>query len=189
MESPTSLYVTEQGAHLHRVGGRLLVRDSHGVVLQDVPVFRLDRVMLFGNIEVTTQAFLFLAESGIDLVYLTRDGRFRCRAIGLKLDDAQLRQEQCRLSGDPARRLLLARRLVAAKILNGRSMLRRRAGPEGVDDFAIRCRLKQVCLLRTSVRTACTIERALMRRDEFSAGWYPTADVSDSSVVSVRVQG
>lgn len=144
MESATTLYVTEQGAHLHRVGGRLLVRDRHGGVLKDMPVFRLERVMLFGNIEVTTQAFLFLADNEIDLVYLTQEGRFRCRAIGLRLEDARLRQQQCRLSESLPRRLELARGLVAAKISNGRAMLRRRAGAEGEGDAPLRARLKEL---------------------------------------------
>ncbi len=123
--APTSLYVVEQGSRLHRVGARLLVRDRERRVLRDVPMFRLDRVLLFGNVEVTTEAFVQIVRKGIDLVYLTRTGSFKCRANPLRLEDAELRVLQYRLSLDVERRLAAARRMVAAKIGNCRVLLRR----------------------------------------------------------------
>lgn len=130
MDAPTSLYVVEQGGQLHRIGGRLIVRTARGRVLQDVPLWRLERVLLFGAVEVTREAFLHLEKEGIDLVYLTREGRFRARTHPLRLQDAQTRLAQYALANDPARRLSLAREIVSAKIRNGLVLLRRRLDAE-----------------------------------------------------------
>ena len=61
-EAPTTLYVAEQGAHVHRVSGRVVVRGARGIVLQDVPLFRLERIVLLGNVEVTRSAFVVYLE-------------------------------------------------------------------------------------------------------------------------------
>ncbi len=142
--APTSLYVIEQGSRLHRVGGRLLVRDRDRRVLKDVPLFRLDRVLLFGNVEVTTEALVQIVRKGIDLVYLTRTGQFKCRANPLRLEDAELRILQYRLSLDEERRLAAARKMVAAKIGNCRVLLRRATSASPQMSGALLPKLKQL---------------------------------------------
>ncbi|MBI4872091.1 MAG: CRISPR-associated endonuclease Cas1 [Candidatus Riflebacteria bacterium] len=155
MDSPTSLYVVEQGAHVHRVAGRLLVRDSRGVVLQDVPLFRLERVLLLGSVEVTSSAFVHLAREGIDLVYLTKEGRFLARGCPLGAQATETRLAQYRLAQDDMRKLELARKVVAAKIGNSRAVLRRRSNGTGEEDAKTRARLK---LLADEALTAASVE-------------------------------
>ncbi|MBI4870326.1 MAG: CRISPR-associated endonuclease Cas1 [Candidatus Riflebacteria bacterium] len=155
MDSPTSLYVVEQGAHVHRVAGRLLVRDSRGAVLQDVPLFRLERVLLFGSVEVTSSAFVHLAREGIDLVYLTKQGRFLARGCPLGVLATETRFAQYKLALDEKRKLELARKLVAAKIGNSRVVLRRRSDGTGEQDAKTRARLK---LLADEALTASSVE-------------------------------
>ena len=70
------LYLTEQGSVLRKSGDRLLVELDQQIVL-DVPYTKLEHVLLFGHVQVTTQATHELLEKGIDLSYFTRGGQFR----------------------------------------------------------------------------------------------------------------
>ena len=70
------LYLTEQGSVLRKSGDRLLVELEQKIVL-DVPYNKLEHVLVFGHIQVTTQAIHELLEKGVDLSYFTRSGQFR----------------------------------------------------------------------------------------------------------------
>jgi len=50
------LYLTQQGSVLRKIGNRLIVEKEETILL-DVPYHKLEVVLLFGNIQVTTQAW------------------------------------------------------------------------------------------------------------------------------------
>ena len=72
----STLYITEQGSTLAKHSRRLIVY-KNGAKITEFPIINVDRVMLFGNIQVTAQAVAFLLDSGIDLCYITSRGRDR----------------------------------------------------------------------------------------------------------------
>lgn len=59
-----TLYLLEKGAKLIKESKKLVVEKDNKVLLQ-VPEFKIERVLAFGNIEITIQAMKFLLESGI----------------------------------------------------------------------------------------------------------------------------
>jgi CRISPR-associated protein Cas1 len=71
-----NLYVTEQNAILRKTGDRLVV-EKDGEELLDVPCLKLDAVLLFGNVQFTTQAAVEMLDHGIELALLSRSGRLR----------------------------------------------------------------------------------------------------------------
>jgi CRISPR-associated protein Cas1 len=90
-------------------------------------------VVLFGNIQVSTQALRALMERSIPVAFFSYGGWFVGRAVGQSTKNAELRVAQVRAVTDPARALDVARRMVAAKILNQRTVLRRNhAAPDDV---------------------------------------------------------
>jgi CRISPR-associated protein Cas1 len=116
------LYVTEQGASIRKVSKRLLiVKDEQ--ILQVARAHEIERVLLFGNIQITTQAMAFLLDEGIETSFLSSQGRFRGRLTPADSKNVPLRIAQYQRYLDENFRLSMACRIVLSKIKNGRSLL------------------------------------------------------------------
>jgi len=118
------LYVNEQGTSLRKASKRLLVA-KNGQTLQAVRLHEVERVVLFGNIQVTTPAAATLLDAGVEVSFLSQYGRFRGRLAPTDSKNVPLRLAQFRRYEDRDFRLTLARQIVAAKIRNGRALLLR----------------------------------------------------------------
>lgn len=129
-----TLYVTEQNAILRKTGDRLIV-EKDGEVLLDVPCLKLDTVLLFGNVQFTTQAAAELLDHGIEMALLSTHGRLRGQLTPPKAKNVYLRVAQYDLHRDDAFCLALAREIVAAKIESSAAVLRRyrENHPEALD--------------------------------------------------------
>lgn len=129
------LYVQEQGATVGKSHSSLIVRNRDG----ELGRFRLidvSQLVLCGNVQVTTQTTHLLCESGIPIVYLSRGFWFYGITHGVNLRNAYDRAAQFDAARDPARCLHFAKQVVAAKVANQRTLLRRNAVdlPEHVGD-------------------------------------------------------
>ena len=69
------VYLMEQNASVSKEGGRLLVK-KEGVVSHSIHLFKLEQVVLFGNIFLTPAAIRYLLKEGIDTAFMTRQGRY-----------------------------------------------------------------------------------------------------------------
>jgi CRISPR-associated protein Cas1 len=116
------LYLTEQGAVLRKAGDRFLVEKEDEVLL-DLPYHKLETVLLFGNVQVTTQALAELLEKGVALSLFSQHGQFRGSLAPPRGHHIELRLAQFESYRHAARALALARAIVAAKISNGLSVL------------------------------------------------------------------
>ncbi len=120
------LYLVEQGTVLRREGETLVVT-REGVPLTRVPLLRLEQVVIYGNVQVTTPALEALLQRGIDTVFLTVEGRYYGRLVAPASRFGELRLRQLEHARDAERRLALARRFALGKLLNERTLLRRYA--------------------------------------------------------------
>lgn len=118
------LYLTEQGAILRKAGDRFLV-DKDDEVLLDLPYHKLETVLLFGNIQVTTQALAELLEKGVNLSLFSRQGQYRGSLAPPRGRNVELRLAQFDWYRDGPRSLTAARAFVKAKIANGAAVLAR----------------------------------------------------------------
>ena len=118
------LYLTEQGAVLRKAGDRLLVEKEDEVLL-DLPYHKLESVLLFGNVQVTTQAMAELLEKGVTLSLFSRQGMYRGALSPARGKNIELRVAQFEAYRDTARALALAKAIVQAKIANGLAVLNR----------------------------------------------------------------
>lgn len=119
-----SLYVIEQGAVVAKKGERILVCKD-GRILKEIPLVHIDRVVLFGNIHLTTPALTHLLKRDVDVVLLSSRGTFRGKVQPPWAKDAELRRLQYAAHGDPRKRLHLARMFVSGKIHNMIALWRR----------------------------------------------------------------
>lgn len=130
-----TLYLMEQGSKLCKDHRRLVV-EKEGEVLLEVPEFKVERVLVFGNVQLTTQAVNFLLENGIETSFLTLSGRLRGRLVPVSSKNVPLRLAQYERSRDDGFRLELARRLVEGKLRNARTLLLRYSRNHPEVDFS-----------------------------------------------------
>ncbi|OIO74287.1 MAG: CRISPR-associated endonuclease Cas1, partial [Elusimicrobia bacterium CG1_02_37_114] len=129
-----TLYLLEQGAKLVKEHKKLVIEKDDKVILE-VPEFKIDRVLLFGNIQITTQAMKFLLESGIETAFLTIYGKFIGRLQPVESKNIFLRIAQYECSKDENFKLSVAKTIVEGKIKNAKVLLQRysRNHPDEVD--------------------------------------------------------
>lgn len=118
-----NLYITEQGSILRKTGDRLLVEKDEEILL-DVPCDKIDAVLIFGNVQVTTQSIRELFEHGIELAILTRTGRIVGQITSPATKNIELRIEQFKKYWDDSFRTRLAKIIVRGKISNDLNLLR-----------------------------------------------------------------
>jgi CRISPR-associated protein Cas1 len=118
------LYVLEQGASVGRSGERLVVRRREG---GDASIRLLDvsQLSLYGNVQLSAQALRALAERGIPVFHHTYGGWLTAVTTGVPGRNVELRVQQYRLADEETRALPIARAIVAGKLRNQRTLLRR----------------------------------------------------------------
>jgi len=121
-----TLYVTTQGAYLHREGETVLVRHEQDTKLQ-VPIHTLGGIVCFGQVSCSPPLMGLCAERGVGLSFLTEYGRFLARIQGPVSGNVLLRREQYRRAGDEPASASLARAILIGKIANCRTVLLRAA--------------------------------------------------------------
>lgn len=102
------LYLTEQGAIVRKTGDRLIVEKEHET-LAEIPCAKLESILIFGNIQVTTPALAELLDQGIELTFLTVSGRLRGQLTPPKAKNLPLRMRQYDAARDEVFRLDIAR--------------------------------------------------------------------------------
>jgi len=120
------LYLVEQGAVLGHEGERLVIRKGDSVLLH-IPVFRVEGVWIFGNVQVTTPAIGLLLAHGIETCFFTMGGRLKGRLTPLVSRNVPLRLRQFERYQDEAFRLAVARQVVTAKLIHARRLVMRHA--------------------------------------------------------------
>jgi CRISPR-associated protein Cas1 len=120
------LYVQHQGALVGKSGDCLVI-SAKGQTLRQVKLIDVSQVCLFGNVQLTAQALRELAAAGIPVAHFSYAGWFYALTSPLLHKNIELRIAQFAAAADPQRCLELARRFVAGKIKNARTLLRRNA--------------------------------------------------------------
>ncbi|MBI5185792.1 MAG: CRISPR-associated endonuclease Cas1 [Nitrospinae bacterium] len=118
-----NLYLTEQGAVLRKTGDRLIV-EKDGEVLLDVQCHKIEAVLIFGNVQFTTQAVKELFEHGIEMALLTKNGRLVGQITSPFTKNIELRIAQFERHRDEDFKLEFSLSLVAGKVRNALQVLK-----------------------------------------------------------------
>lgn len=118
------LYLNAQGMRVGKSGGVLQVRDKETLV-QEVRMGEICQVSLMGNVQISTQAVQALCEAEVPICYFSTGGWFYGITIGLNQKNVFLRRSQFRFAEQDYFARGLARRLVAGKVRNQRTLLQR----------------------------------------------------------------
>ena len=133
-------YVQEPGSHVGKRSEHLVVRKD-GKETTRAPMHAIRQVVIFGNVQVSTQALETLAANEIPVAYLTGYGRFIGAFTPAVPKNVGLREAQFRRFADPAECLTLSKAAVRAKLTNQRALLMRSLrgdGDRGSDEPAAR---------------------------------------------------
>jgi len=118
------LYLQEPGSHVGKRSEHLVVRKD-GLEIHRTPIAAIRQVVVFGNVQVSTQALECLATLDVPVVYMTGYGRFIATFQPAPTKNVLLRVNQYRHFADPQRALILAKATVRAKVSNQRTLLMR----------------------------------------------------------------
>ena len=87
-------------------------------ILLEVQCHKIDAVLIFGNVQFTTQAVHELFQHGIEMAILTRSGKLIGQITSPATKNITLRVQQFKKYEDNNFRLSLAKTIVGAKIKN-----------------------------------------------------------------------
>ena len=121
------LYVQQQGAYVGKSGDRIQVK-AKDEKLADVRLLDISQVCLYGNISVSAPAMKELLTRQIPICHFTYGGWFYGISTGLVHKNVELRIRQYNAATSPRLALDVARQLIAGKIKNSRTILRRHLG-------------------------------------------------------------
>ncbi len=118
------VYLTTMGSLVRRKGERLEVWKGKEK-LGDVRLFDLERLVVVGSIQLTSQAVGLLLDKGIDVAFLSGGGRLRGSLVSAESRNVFLRLAQYDRWKDEAFRVALGREVVVAKLTAQRRLLAR----------------------------------------------------------------
>lgn len=117
-----SLYVTRQGAYVHKERETIVIEHERQKLMQ-VPIHSVSGLFCFGNVLVSPALMGFCGEKGVNLAFFTEYGRFYGRLQGKTSGNVLLRRAQYHAGEKTA--LEIARSIVAAKLVGSRNVLLR----------------------------------------------------------------
>ena len=118
------LYVQANNARLAKKGETITVTEEDGPTTT-ARLIDVSQVVLMGNVRMTTPCLHELMRREIPVTWHSYGGWFLGHTMGLGHKNVELREAQYRASFDPGVSLAVSRSLVAAKIRNSRTMMRR----------------------------------------------------------------
>lgn len=140
-----TLYVTQQDAYLACDGENVLVRIDNEIRFR-VPIHNLEGIVCFGFAGASPGLMYLCAERGVMLSFLSPYGKFLARLQGAVNGNVLLRKTQYQWSEQSEESNRLAKRFIAAKLINCRSVLQRtlRDHLDKVDTEVIQSAIKRI---------------------------------------------
>jgi CRISPR-associated protein Cas1 len=119
-----TLYVSTQGAYLHRDGETVVVEVEREKRLQ-LPIHTLGGIVCFGNVLCSPFLLGFCAEHDVAVSFLTEYGKFLASVRGPVSGNVMLRRKQYRMADDEESTRKIASYVISAKISNCRVVISR----------------------------------------------------------------
>lgn len=160
-----TIYITTQGATVQRRSGQMLVTKKSEII-QNLPEHHVKKLVLVGNINLTTPVTTFCLENGIEVVFLSQGGRFRGRLNGGLSNSVEVRRMQYERAHDRQFALKFARVIVSGKITNQMAFARRQNG-----NTLPNC-IRSLRSLRKKALSAVSIESLLGIEGSASAAYF-----------------
>ena len=119
------IYVVGQGHTVRKRGERLEVWSHEEGKVSEARLLEVSQVNLYGGVEITTPATVELMQRNVPVLHFTHGGWFQGICLGMSHKNVELRIKQFEWARDEEKSLSIARSIVAGKIRNSRTLLRR----------------------------------------------------------------
>lgn len=119
-----TLYLDKQGAVLKKKSQRIIV-EKDGEQLLEVPIIKIDQIVIFGNVQITAQALSLLLNNQIEVALLSYGGKLLGQLTPIASKNVPLRFSQYQKYQDKNFKVTLSRIILFAKIKNQLTTLRR----------------------------------------------------------------
>ena len=133
-----TLYVTNENYYLASQGENVLIKDE-GKIVRRFPIHILEGIVCFNYMGASPGIIRLCNENNISITFLTPNGRFCGKYIGLTNGNVLLRRTQYSLS-DSHESLQIAKRCIEAKLINSRKVYLRlaRDHPERINSNKVK---------------------------------------------------
>ena len=121
-----TLYLVQQGMMLRKEQGRFVVeppKGEKGAVTVEIPILEVERILVLGNVQLTTAAMSVCLQEQIPVVFLIQLGGYKGHLWSADFCDLAVEAAQYGRRKDDVFRLGIARQVVAGKILNSKRLL------------------------------------------------------------------
>lgn len=119
-----SLYIIEQGSILKKLGERLVI-EKDGIPVSEVQLIKVDTILIYGGVQVTTPALNLIFDRGIELSFLTLNGKLKGKVTPVKSKNIFLRLSQYKTYFENVEfRISSSKNILKAKLLSQMSMLK-----------------------------------------------------------------
>lgn len=119
-----TLYVQTPDSWLHKQGENVVLKVDRETVGR-VPVHKLQSIVCFGNVTVTSPLMAHCWQNAISISFLDQFGRFQARVEGPTTGNVLLRREQYRIADDQERTLSTCHTFLLGKFYNQRQVVNR----------------------------------------------------------------
>lgn len=117
------LFIAEQGSAGNLTAGRIIVRKGEER-LQEMPVFKLEQIVVYGNVHLTTPVIAHCLRAGVEVAFLGSGGKYRGRLQPEFTKNAVVRQKQYQRAADAEFCVKAAATIVAGKVRNMLAMIK-----------------------------------------------------------------
>lgn len=129
----STVVISEQGGRLSRRGGQMIMtKESKKIFIQ--PMVNLKHLILMGRVEISAGLMSYLLQKGIDVAFLSIDGKYKGRLASPVSKNVFIRRLQYDKLDDEVFRLRFSGAVVRAKAQNYGRMIQKRA-PVVYDSF------------------------------------------------------
>jgi len=119
-----TLYVTTQGAYLHKEGESVVVKVERENRLR-LPIHTLSSIVCFGQVSCSPFLLGHCAEKDVSVSFMTEYGKFLARVQGPVSGNVLLRREQYRRADSEKASAVIARMFIVGKVANSRVSVHR----------------------------------------------------------------
>lgn len=146
-----TLFITTQGAYLHKEGETVVVSVEKEIRLQ-LPIHTISGIVCFGQVSMSPYLMGFCAENKVAVSFLTEYGKFLASVQGKISGNVLLRREQYRRADDLEYSSQITKYILMGKISNCRTVLRR-----AIRDHADKIDAEEVT--KESMRLDCSLSQ------------------------------
>jgi CRISPR-associated protein Cas1 len=130
------VYVVGQGNTVRKKEDILEIWSREGKQ-SEARLREISQLCLYGGVEITTPAMVELMQRGVPVIHYTHAGWFQGICLGMTHKNVELRMQQFQCAANPERSLAIARKVVAGKIKNCRTLLRRNNPNSGTNPLKL----------------------------------------------------